>query len=123
MPAADVRWDKSLLESYEREVVRRANRALRRIAEEAQREIVTGFNPQSPAPPGEPPGVVSGDLRASLHAYPGGALEWVVAAGVPYAVGLEYGTLRMAARPFFLPAVERILQRDAGRWLRAVIEP
>mgnify|MGYP002281215639 FL=1 len=38
----------------------------------------------------------------------GGSLSATVGSALAYALYLEYGTSRMAARPFFRPAVERM---------------
>jgi len=60
--------------------------------------------------PGEPPATDTGELIASGRAGaemgpsgPEGIVEWTA----PHAVHLEYGTRKMAARPFANPAVER----------------
>lgn len=54
--------------------------------------------------PGEPPAVDTGRLRNSIdHAI--GADHVDVGSSVAYAPYLEYGTSRMAARPFMRPAI------------------
>jgi len=60
----------------------------------------------SPSSPGEPPGVDTGALRASMRWERGGQFERLIMDGVEYGVGLEYGTSRMAARPFVNPVFE-----------------
>lgn len=83
------------------DLVRRAIRvqnAAKTIASEA-----------SPSAPGQGPGVVTGRLRASITYRPGvDALSPFVDIGtsVYYAPFLEFGTKRMAARPFLRPALE-----------------
>jgi hypothetical protein len=55
--------------------------------------------------PGEPPGVDTGALRASIYAEMVSTFVALVLVGVAYGVHLEYGTSRMAARPFMWPAL------------------
>lgn len=66
---------------------------------------VSGINHVASAP-GEPPNNDTGNLIASHEtAMP----EWnraLIVVSAPYAVPLEYGTSRMAARPFLGPATQ-----------------
>jgi len=55
--------------------------------------------------PGFPPNVDTGALRASIRANSLGPLSAEVVAGTEHAEWLEYGTSRIAARPFFAPVV------------------
>lgn len=57
---------------------------------------------------GEPPASDTGRLLSSIYFDEEGPLSAVVGSDVDYAVYLEYGTLTMAARPFFRPAVDDI---------------
>lgn len=60
--------------------------------------------------PGEPPAVDTGRLVNSITAYAGGGGEAFTVAGrgtVKYAAFLEFGTSKMAARPFMVPALEK----------------
>jgi HK97 gp10 family phage protein len=50
----------------------------------------------------------TGHLIGSINAQPTGELSAEVAVGAEYAVYHEFGTYKMAARPFFFPAVERV---------------
>lgn len=66
------------------------------------------MTPESPSAPGEPPAVVTGTLRASItHRVEEEGAETVgyVGTNVEYAKPLEFGTSRMAARPFLYPAL------------------
>ena len=67
------------------------------------------MSPESPSAPGEPPAVVTGTLRASithrLEEEDGDTVGYV-GTNVEYAPYLEFGTSRMAARPFMFPALE-----------------
>jgi len=58
--------------------------------------------------PGQPPMSDTGRLANSITFDRLGDLTAVVGSNLDYAPWLEYGTSRMAARPFFRPAVERM---------------
>lgn len=57
---------------------------------------------------GDPPGLVSGNLRKGLKAAPGGKYHALVGFVRPayHAHLLEFGTQKMAARPVLLPTLE-----------------
>jgi HK97 gp10 family phage protein len=60
--------------------------------------------------PGETPNIDSGDLYNSVKSYRVSKLIWMTQAGdekAYYVLFLEYGTSKMAARPFFRPAIYR----------------
>lgn len=85
------------------------------------RQSVSRPNPTGRAPsrPGEPPKMVTGELRDSLGAavaVEGERVVAVVGAGARHALFLELGTRRMAARPFLRPA----LFNQRGEILRLV---
>lgn len=74
-----------------------------------------GIEHQASAP-GEPPATDTGELIASGRAgaeLNGDVVQGVVEYRAPYAVHLEYGTRKMAARPFLNPAIERNRARIA----------
>jgi HK97 gp10 family phage protein len=71
--------------------------AVRNTLGEATNQIVTIA--QSYAP------VRTGALRDSIHAEQTGPMSYGIAADVEYATFVEYGTVRMLARPFMRPAV------------------
>lgn len=98
--------DTSELKRLEREMPGLSERVVQKIAQDAQAQMVDGFSPSSPAPAGGPPGVDTGALKNSIVARPDGN-GWLLADGVEYGVYLEFGTARMAARPFFLRGIER----------------
>ena len=70
----------------------------------------------TPSAPGEPPARVSGELMDSV-AYgvtgTGRGPSLAVGAGAPYALALEYGTRRMAPRPFLRPALAEMEEEIA----------
>lgn len=67
--------------------------------------------------PGSPPAIDTGALRASIHTEQAGAATFLVADGVEYGAHLEFGTRKMAARPFMQPAID-----DMNRHAQALIQ-
>lgn len=66
---------------------------------------VSGAN-HVPSLPGEPPNEDTGQLRTSITVTQPGPLKVSVSINAPYAGFLEFGTSRMAARPFADPAIK-----------------
>lgn len=60
-----------------------------------------------PSLPGEAPNNDTGFLRSNIETAIGGPGVVTVTSHAPYSAALEYGTSRMAARPFMRPAAER----------------
>lgn len=73
-------------------------------------QIKQSVSGSSPSAPGEPPGVVTGELRRSMahevEKTPQG-VTGRVGTNKEYAVPLEFGTSNMAARPFLRPGLEK----------------
>lgn len=65
--------------------------------------------------PGQPPMSDTGRLANSITFDRLGDLTAIVGSELNYAPWLEYGTSRMAARPFFRPAVERMRPKYIGK--------
>jgi HK97 gp10 family phage protein len=97
-----------------------------RVAAEAKKSILDGqksgrfYKHRSvthrASAPGEPPASDTGRLVNSINAQLSGPGEAEAIAGnaaVKYARFLEFGTSRIAARPFFLPALEK-----SKAWIR-----
>ena len=78
-----------------------ADAFLRWVAQQITDEIKLSFG-SSPSPRGGPPGVDTGALRASMHWYERGDLEYVVSDGVEYG---QYQEL-IYDRPFMTPVFE-----------------
>lgn len=85
------------------------------VAVEAQLSIsagaVSGKN-HVPSAPGKPPNYDSGVLANGIiggraHDVPGG-IGVRVTSNAPYAAHLEYGTSKMAARPYMRPAADKV---------------
>lgn len=70
---------------------------------------------------GDPPGVVTGALKNSIHVEKLGDFQVAIVAGTDYAVHLEFGTEKMAARPFFGP-MAAYLQRHVMDYWRTFVE-
>lgn len=66
--------------------------------------------------PGEPPAVLYGDLRRSLETVQVSPVLVEVSADDPKAPLLEYGTSKMAERPFMRPAVANTAEERRGLW-------
>jgi len=64
--------------------------------------------------PGEAPAVDTGHLRAGIQGWMTSKVSAVVGVLAEYGAALEYGTTRMAARPFMTPAAEK-----GRRWFMA----
>lgn len=62
--------------------------------------------PHQASAPGEAPAIDTGHLVNSIQAARTGQGSAVVTAYSDYAAALEFGTRKMAARPFFKPAAE-----------------
>jgi len=80
-------------------------------ASKYQITIKESMNRKSPPPstPGSPPGVRTGSLRRSFTTRPakriGSRVVLALGTNTKYARPLEYGTRKMAARPFMRPAL------------------
>ena len=66
--------------------------------------------PHTASAPDEAPAVDSGRLRQSITALHVGEGRWRVGTNAFYAIYLEFGTRRMAARPFIRPALEKVMR-------------
>jgi hypothetical protein len=75
----------------------------------------------SPSAAGDPPGVDTGKLRQSIRAERERAAQWAISTDTEYAVHLEFGTSRMAPRPFMSPGLD-YLARTAPAWFEGFLE-
>ena len=76
--------------------------------------------PHRASAPGEAPASDTGNLVNQSSVELDGALASIVRFFAKYASWLEFGTSRMAARPFIIPAVERSRQWIIDRLTEAV---
>ena len=89
---------------------------LNATALQLEADIKNNFSPVSPSTPGDPPGVDTGFLRSSIHVESVSSLIREVIAGAEYSEPLEYGTFKMAPRPFMRPAFFRIQDQIQNIW-------
>lgn len=82
-----------------------AREIAQKIVESARDSMQEGYG--VPSAPGTPPNIQTGNLYNSIERVdtPDGA---DVIVGADYAAELEFGSARVAARPFMTPAVERV---------------
>jgi len=66
--------------------------------------------------PGQAPNNEFGDLAGGIEVNPGGPLEYVVTAEAAHSVPLEFGSSKMAARPFFRPARDKKKREARKLW-------
>jgi len=81
------------------------------------------YNPRrthTASAPGQPPMTDTGRLVNSIEFDKIGDLTATVGSKLAYATYLEYGTSRMAARPFFRPAIEEIRPKYMARLEKAL---
>lgn len=60
-----------------------------------------------PSAPGQPPNADTRQLDTSIETVKAGELAVDVISNAPYSKALEYGTHKMAARPFMRPATQK----------------
>ena len=93
------------------------------IKAEAQHSItegaVSGAN-HVPSAPGQPPNEDTGTLRRNITVTQIGPLHVRVASNAPYSAFLEFGTSKMAARPFMGPAA-RAKKKQVVALVRAAV--
>lgn len=98
------------------------------IQTEAQISITRGAisgKGHVPSTPGQPPNQDTGTLSGNIETTQTGPLKVQVASNAPYSAPLEFGTSRMAARPFMVPArnkmrpeVQKLVQKALNRAVR-----
>jgi HK97 gp10 family phage protein len=121
MPSASVvRWNvAAAMQAIGDELERRFEKAAMLVESTAIRKLSRGqavrrlksgrLKGLDPSHPGEPPKVLYGRLRQSIAhvvARQGADVAARIGSNVVYAPFLEYGTNRMAARPFLRPSLE-----------------
>lgn len=77
--------------------------------------------PRDPArPPQDLTRKVTGALRNSIQASMDKPLRWLVQVGAAYGAYQEFGTSRIPARPYLVPAVEKYKQQFYDR-IKAIV--
>lgn len=94
----------------------------RSVERAAKESMQGGGSPHVPSAPGEPPAIDTGTLRASIHVEEVGPCVRTIGDSVEYGIHLEFGTSRMAARPWLIPALESERDKFAERVARALQE-
>ena len=118
---AGVRIDKRKLQETIRNAPQKADDMIGALAFEGERYVKQSFG-TSPSSPGDPPGVDTGNLRNSINVQRVKQLVRSINTGaVEYAIYLEYGTSRMAARPYMRP-MRMWLEGEQGRVFRGFLE-
>jgi HK97 gp10 family phage protein len=115
-----VHLDIRKLERLQRDLDRITDRAVAGLAFDGEAYIKQSFG-TSPSQPGETPGVDTGKLRNSIRAERERAAQWAISTDTEYAAHLEFGTSRMAPRPFMSPALD-YLARTAPEWFAGFLE-
>ncbi len=80
-------------------------KALRVGIRVAERHAKDDMSTTSPSAPGDPPGVDTGNLKSGIKVGEVTSDYAVLESTADYSAYLEFGTRRMAARPFMRPAV------------------
>ena len=83
------------------------------------RGAVSGKN-HVPSKPGEPPNQDTGVLAGNIETTRAGRLRVRVTSKAPYSAPLEFGTSKMAARPFMRPARDKMKPQARALVVRAV---
>lgn len=115
-----VNLDIRKLERLQRELGGITGRALAGLAFDGEAYIKQSMG-TSPSAPGDPPGVDTGKLRNSIRAAKESTFTWAISTDTEYAAHLEFGTSRMAPRPFFGPGLD-YLARTAPAWFEGFLE-
>lgn len=77
-----------------------------------------------PSQPGQPPNNDTGVLAGNIEHTRTGPLTAQATSEAPYAAALEYGTSRMAERPYMRPAAARVretIRDDALKAIRSLV--
>lgn len=118
MISYQVHVNKRLLVRTRADLEEQAGKLVRAIAEHGKEDIKANYTTDHvPSAPGEPPAVRTGALRRSTVTETQNALRTGIAKiliGEYYAEFLEFGTERIAPRPFVRPAVERLVGEVAN---------
>lgn len=73
-----------------------------------------------PSSPGEPPNADTHVLARNIEAISTGPLKAEASSNAPYSLALEFGTSKMAERPFMRPAAKRERPKAVKRIVDAV---
>lgn len=104
------------------ELIRAAGAAVFEAADDIKAEAQVSISRGSvsgaghlPSRPGEPPNFDTGFLAGAIIAEQTGPLTAEIGALAPYSAALEFGTSKVAARPFLRPARDKNLDKAQRR--------
>ena len=102
MITATVNVDLRGLYKYHDTIIEGLARFVGDLAEEGKDDIKGAWSPISPSSPGEPPAIDTGHLNASMEADLSQTKSFLATlrSNASYSADLEFGTRKMAARPF-----------------------
>lgn len=108
----EIRASNNLLDRIINNVYKKTDTETQAAAEDIVKDIRASWSRRAPSAAGQPPAMVSGTLDASVVAAPqqsisSGKTQTAIVVYAEYASFLEYGTSKMAARPFVRPAMKR----------------
>lgn len=119
----DIVWnDKVIIGLTENEVKAGISRATLSLLRDAKlsigkkggliRKTKKGRQVRQPSIPGKPPHRQTGQLVSSVgHEFEQGGLVGIVGTNVKHGFWLEFGTTKMAARPWLRPAFDRMVKK------------
>lgn len=115
--AGSVRVISNRLPGLTADLRRQVSGLIRQTIEEILTDVALHQSPVPPSSPGRPPATDRGRLYPRMSAQMDGELRGVVATdpSTPYGEHLEFGTRKMAPRPFMRPAAERARPKLEGR--------
>lgn len=114
----------NLLPQIARRLPKQAEAAVKATLDAGKEAVVSGMQASSsPSAPGEMPGIDTGALVGSIATQQAGATGALTAGGgeVDYAAYVNYGTGKMAPRPFMEPAaahMRKVLERELAKTLK-----
>lgn len=117
----DIKW-KLNSAALERQIQRtpgKKKQINRKIAMDWVRDMRTNMSKSSPSAPGNPPGVVTGNLVNSIEAREEGDGYGIY--GADYGLILESGSAHMESRPFIRPSAERVA-KTLPKEFEAIVE-
>ena len=94
--------------------------AIREVAEVGQKSAKALVSGPSPSAPGNPPGIITGNLRDHITIAQADRYHWILLSGAYYALYLELGTWKMAARPHMRPTAYTLHQNAPAIVRRAM---
>jgi len=118
-----IEWNSQKLRTLQTVLPVRADAVMEKIANDMVTDIHDNFSRTAPNPslPGNPPAVQTGNLKRSITARRTAQATYQIRVGMKYGKWLEYGTRKMAPRPFFRPAKARARAR-LPRMLKGIIK-